>query len=194
MRVNYVLIAALLLSFGCSSGDAFDAFWNKARGCGLITSGRIAHFNPEPGEECWARCINGRATCADMANLFCGTGSSMVEDACWTECEPMFTCGDGTSLGSGYICDGSADCADGSDELNCGALLFTCANGDHVESWARCDADEECADGSDEVGCSYFMCSDGSALGQDYVCDFEADCPDGEDEIGCATLTCPAGI
>ena len=106
----------------------------------------------------------------------------------------------GTEL-SGYSeCDLADDCADGSDEADCGdtyEFLNKCRN---VDEWFSgtgfCDGVEDCSDGSDELGCDVLLeCT----LGGDAVieinvfqyCDGFVSCDDGSDEPeGCAMAVC----
>lgn len=55
-----------------------------------------------------------------------------------------------------WRCDGIAECADHSDEMNCpicSELQFQCDKGQCVDSQLRCNGEPDCADGSDELDC-----------------------------------------
>jgi hypothetical protein len=50
------------------------------------------------------------------------------------------------------VCDGTLDCDNHADELNC-PELFACANGLSLRGRARCDGKPDCPGGEDELSC-----------------------------------------
>lgn len=71
-----------------------------------------------------------------------------------------FECFDGTlCVMRSAVCDGQAQCTDGSDELNCsryaGCLSgdWTCENSICISLSLRCNGFNDCGDNSDEEGC-----------------------------------------
>ncbi|EDV19474.1 uncharacterized protein TRIADDRAFT_62104 [Trichoplax adhaerens] len=106
---------------------------------------------------------------SDEAN--CG-GSTTVQPTGTTttgQCgHGRFKCHNGQCINSTYVCNKRADCADGSDELNCGFSLgptpspgcsdtqFRCQfSKTCIPNEALCNGINDCTDGSDEHNCKH---------------------------------------
>uniref|UniRef100_A0A673Y202 Very low-density lipoprotein receptor-like n=1 Tax=Salmo trutta TaxID=8032 RepID=A0A673Y202_SALTR len=117
---------------------------------------------------------------------------------------PGFLCTDGGCISQSALCDGTADCHDGSDEFEdtCGLLQckkdeFACGSRRCVSLLFRCDGTDDCGDGSDEASChknctaESFLCErTGSCVARAKLCDGWPDCPVGQD-VGADA--CPSG-
>ncbi len=95
-----------------------------------------------------------------------------------------YRCADGTCILDFYACDGSHDCPDGSDELNC---THVC-NFFGRDKWGDRDCFEKCF--TTDCSCSehYFQCTGGKCLPWSFVCNGRDDCRDNSDEVHCSSI------
>ncbi|XP_051771492.1 low-density lipoprotein receptor-related protein 2 [Ctenopharyngodon idella] len=136
-----------------------------------------------------------------LAVLFLIQGPSIVQGQCTSA---QFQCSNGQCISQDWRCDGTKDCTDDSDELNC--PLSTCSSeefkcltgGECIPQAFVCDGEPDCTDGSDEQrACSgqtcspnQFTCREGQCIPKQYRCDHVSDCVDNSDENNCNYPAC----
>ncbi|XP_078605134.1 vitellogenin receptor-like isoform X4 [Branchiostoma floridae x Branchiostoma japonicum] len=188
---------------------------NPCRNGGGNTCSHLCLLSPTQPQGYTCRCpagwqlqTDGR-TCQDPQSPF----PSPTVEICD---EDKFQCDNGRCIPNHWVCDTDNDCADNSDESNCGAVTcpagqFQCLQGYPCiqMSW-RCDGYKDCPDNSDEEGgcgttlrfttrnkratteprpCE-FQCRSGHCIPQSWHCDHDHDCSDGSDEEECDYESC----
>uniref|UniRef100_A0A671K1R9 Sortilin-related receptor n=1 Tax=Sinocyclocheilus anshuiensis TaxID=1608454 RepID=A0A671K1R9_9TELE len=218
-------------SFQCSNGMCVTLEW-KCDGmddCGDYSDeANCASPTDEPGcsryfqYECkngrcvpaWWKC-DGENDCSDWSDESQCSGIQITPHTPApgpATCAPnRFLCGSGACIVNTWVCDGYADCPDGSDEVGCPTVTplatlppsgrctkdqFLCLKPPVcIADWQRCDGHPHCVDGSDEDNCPTHgpllcvngtLCADGEAcVLNSERCDGFIDCSDRSDEDNC---------
>lgn len=115
-------------------------------------------------------------------------------------CQPTyFRCNNGQCIPGRWRCDYDPDCADHSDESDCGndwrqcsESEFRCKSGRCIKGSLKCDGEFNCDDYSDEYEChktcaaKEFKCPNQNVcINALFQCDGDNDCADGADELNC---------
>ena len=97
----------------------------------------------------------------------------------------QYQCANGEIVLLSQVNDGTANCADGSDEpdIQSDGSQFICDDGSTIDFYLANDGSEDCADGSDEDNfITQFTCDNGNTIPSSWVNDEYDDCGDGSDE------------
>lgn len=108
----------------------------------------------------------------------CPEGFACESDNRCYRADGDWTCRSGQLIRLAQLCDGVAQCADGSDEAKC--TPRACPGGSPVLVTAQfCDGNEDCDEGEDEADCEQRPCLDGEGTMVPFawLCDGDRDCP-----------------
>ncbi|XP_015230707.1 PREDICTED: low-density lipoprotein receptor-related protein 2-like [Cyprinodon variegatus] len=136
-----------------------------------------------------------------LSLLLLSQGIQLVQASCASN---EFQCTNGQCINIEWRCDGTKDCTDDSDELNCpppscSSQEFRCVtSGECISLGFVCDGEEDCVDGSDEqrtcggrtCNPDQFTCQEGQCIPSKYRCDHVTDCVDNSDERNCDYPQC----
>lgn len=188
-----LLVVASSVGLGACASAPTDVVEGRLRECGILSAGEVGPYTLSgiyAPDDCYARCL-AAASCEALEASVCRTELELLL-TCDAQC--AFPCDDGILIGPERVCDGFAQCMDGTDEAGCDYPL-ACDDGTRRPG-ARCDGSWNCADGSDERDCPgssgrQIACGDGSGFYYDwYRCDGSRSCANGADEVGCPTYVC----
>ena len=112
-------------------------------------------------------------------HVVCEFPFSSVSSDCFSG---HFSCYDGTCILAHYVCDGVADCPDGTDEVDCDHV---CIFADGYDANERKNCFISCFPTNCTCNDLYFHCSLGGCVPWSRVCDGVNNCPNNEDEHIC---------
>lgn len=189
-------VVGLASAAGCDSDPADPALGpcerelSHLRECELLDADDPGDCQDSLPLRCQRECFI-RASCGDLQAAQCQHAGNpppgSLLEACARDCgfSTAFYCGDGSSVAELLVCDGTANCEDGSDERADLCTVFACGSGESLSRIYQCDGIEQCGDGSDELSCPTFACGSGEAIEEARRCDTFVDCADSSDEANC---------
>nr|CAD7443909.1 unnamed protein product [Timema bartmani] len=124
-----------------------------------------------------------------------------VLNTCTTE---QFSCSNSVCIPRTWMCDGTNDCGDNSDEMNCShphcpAKLFSCGDGKCIEPYWRLKKRDLYISSPHVLiivhNCEWFRgefrcAKDSVCIPSTWRCDGEKDCADNSDETSCVAVKC----
>ena len=104
--------------------------------------------------------------------------------------ESFFSCSDGHFLLDIYVCDGTMDCPNGQDEVNCSRMCYM--HNHYAPRLTGGDCLLNCHESSCSCSLTYFQCKSGGCIPSAKICDCYVDCYDSTDESShlCSRYQC----
>ncbi|XP_050441147.1 vitellogenin receptor [Adelges cooleyi] len=177
---------------GCPLGMFLS---ENGQNCTALKQCSVDEFRCSTGE-----CILSRFRCDGIVSCPHGDDEDVVMCQHFTPnmCpKTQFLCHDRSKcLDKKLLCNKVKDCADGSDEEECGLKHkcdpeseFHCSTGQCIPLGFLCDGHPDCGNGEDEFNCESrtchhmeFRCKSGTCISAGWECDGQPDCADGSDE------------
>jgi hypothetical protein len=158
-QANCACLPAELQTDKCIDDEAFAPNGSCLSALGIADSGRwdcLADTYWREAE-CFhdAGCPSSATSCPEQKACSPSTSPALNAYCARKQCANDVAGNPDAHILKSQLCDGTADCKDGSDERNCAATAgtFECDDQSRIPLGKFCDGEPDCADESDELFC-----------------------------------------